>query len=77
MKSIQVVLDERLLKEADREARRTKVNRSALIREALREHLRRRKLAQDEDQERRAYREQPLADGDVAVWQKEQVWPED
>ena len=41
MQTIQVVLEEKLLRDADRAARRVRVNRSALIREALREHLKR------------------------------------
>ena len=41
MQTIQVVLEEDLLRAADRAARRVRVNRSALIREALREHLKR------------------------------------
>ena len=40
METIQVVLDRKLLQAADRAARKTKQNRSALIREALRSHLR-------------------------------------
>ena len=59
MKNIQVVLDEPLLRATDREARRARVNRSALIREAIREHLRRRRLAEEE----------------LAPWTKVQVWP--
>lgn len=39
METIQVVLDRKLLQAADRVVRRTKRNRSALIRDALREHL--------------------------------------
>jgi metal-responsive CopG/Arc/MetJ family transcriptional regulator len=41
METVQIVLDEKLLRDTDRAARRTKQNRSALVREALREHLRR------------------------------------
>ena len=41
MTTIQVVLEDSLLQAADRAVRRLKVNRSALIRDALREHLRR------------------------------------
>ena len=41
METIQVVLDEDLLRAADRVAKRTKVNRSALVRAALREYLKR------------------------------------
>ena len=38
METIQAVLDAKLLQAADRAARRAKRNRSALIRDALREH---------------------------------------
>lgn len=41
MKRIQVVLDARLLRSTDRAACQLKLNRSALIRSALGEHLRR------------------------------------
>lgn len=75
MKNIQVVLDEPLLRATDREARRARVNRSALIREAIREHLRRRRLAEEEEKERRAFREQPIAEEELAPWTKVQVWP--
>ena len=36
----QIVLDKKLLQDTDQAARRTKRNRSALVRDALREHLR-------------------------------------
>ena len=41
METIQVVIDKKLLHATDQAARRTKRNRSALVRDALREHLRR------------------------------------
>jgi hypothetical protein len=41
METVQIVLDKELLQAADRAALRTKRNRSALVRDALREHLRR------------------------------------
>jgi metal-responsive CopG/Arc/MetJ family transcriptional regulator len=41
METIQIVLDKPLLEAADRAARRARKNRSALVREALREHLQR------------------------------------
>jgi len=40
MEIIQVVLDKKLLQTANRAGRQTKQNRSALVRGALREHLR-------------------------------------
>src|SRR5260370_16813868 len=41
METIQVVLDTKLLKATDLAAKRQKVNRSALIRHALQQHLKR------------------------------------
>ena len=55
METIQVVLDTKLLKAADVAAKRQKVNRSALIRHALREHLKRLREAELDDQDRRGY----------------------
>lgn len=40
METIQIVLDKKLLHATDQAARRTQPNRSALVRDALREHLR-------------------------------------
>lgn len=39
METIQVVLDAKLLQATDRAARRTKRNRSALVRDALRQQV--------------------------------------
>ena len=54
METIQVVLDAKLLKAADVAAKRQKVNRSALIREALHEHLKRLRAMELEERDRRA-----------------------
>lgn len=76
--TIQVVVDKELLKEANRVAKRRKVNRSALIREALGEYLKRLRIKELEEQERRAYEAMPdTSDEDWAVWEREAVWPED
>ena len=61
VETIQVVLDAKLLKAADLAAKRQKVNRSALIREALQEHLKRLHIRELEERERRAYEVQPQA----------------
>ncbi|HSY63386.1 MAG TPA: ribbon-helix-helix protein, CopG family [Terriglobales bacterium] len=39
MEIVQIVLDKKLLRATDQAARRTKRNRSALVRDALRDHL--------------------------------------
>ena len=55
MGTIQVVLGSTLVQAADRAARRTGQNRSGLIRDALREHLRRMEIRELEARDRRGY----------------------
>jgi metal-responsive CopG/Arc/MetJ family transcriptional regulator len=76
MKTIQVVLDAELLRAANGAAKRARVNRSALSREALREHLNRLRTREVEARDRRGYREHPQAVGDVAAWERVASWPE-
>ena len=59
METIQVVLDKKLLQATDRAARRTKQNRSALVRDALREHLRLVETRILENRDREGYSRQP------------------
>jgi metal-responsive CopG/Arc/MetJ family transcriptional regulator len=76
MQTIQVVLEEKLLKDTDRAVRQEKTNRSALIREALREHLHRLSIREKEDREREAYKKQPQDLSEILAWEKEAVWPD-
>ena len=77
METIQVVLDGGLLKAADQAARRLKVNRSALIRDAVREHLRRLELRELERQEIEAYQRTPDDPEEFAAWDKVAAWPKE
>lgn len=77
METIQVVLDRKLLIATDRTARRMKANRSALVREALREHLRRLDLRAKEDRDREGYSKQPARNGDSKLWEAEAAWPQE
>ncbi|MGO9434179.1 MAG: ribbon-helix-helix domain-containing protein [Terracidiphilus sp.] len=77
METIQIVLDKKLLMAADRAAKRSKVNRSALVREALREHLQRMELQAKEDRDRAGYLKQPQMTDEWETWEKEAVWPEE
>ena len=77
MQTIQVVLDEKLLKAADLAAKRQKINRSALIREALKEHLRRRKALLLEERDRRGYALRPQRPQEYESWEEIAAWPED
>jgi metal-responsive CopG/Arc/MetJ family transcriptional regulator len=77
MQTIQVVLDAKLLKAADTAAKRRKVNRSALIRQALQEHLSRVRLMDLEERDRRGYRAQPQRIEEYLPWEETAAWPED
>lgn len=76
MQTIQVVLDAKLLHAADRAARKTKLNRSALIRDALREHLRRLEIRAMEERDREGYARLPQSESELLSWDPEEVWPE-
>ena len=75
METIQVVLDKELLRATDQAARQTKRNRSALVRDALREHLRRLKARAQEERDRQGYSTRPQTTGETDVWEAEAVWP--
>jgi metal-responsive CopG/Arc/MetJ family transcriptional regulator len=75
METIQVVLDKKLLMAADQAARRTKRNRSALIRDALREHLRRLEIRAREERDRQGYSRRRQTTDEFVVWEAEAEWP--
>jgi metal-responsive CopG/Arc/MetJ family transcriptional regulator len=77
METIQIVLDEKLLQAADEAARRTNRNRSALIRDALREHLRSLEIRAREERDRQGYSRRPQRSGQSRLWEAEAAWPLD
>ena len=77
MQIVQIVMDEKLLHAADQAAKRTRRNRSALVRDALREHLRRLQLRASEERDRQGYSRRPLADAEMRGWESEAKWPEE
>jgi metal-responsive CopG/Arc/MetJ family transcriptional regulator len=77
MQTIQVVLDAKLLKATDTVAKRHKVNRSALIRQALQEHLKRLHIRELEECDRRAFQAQPQRVEEYRPWEEIATWPED
>ena len=81
MQIVQIVLDKKLLQAADQAAKRTKRNRSALVRDALREHLRRLELRASEERDRQGYSRRfqadAQADAEARGWEAEATWPED
>jgi metal-responsive CopG/Arc/MetJ family transcriptional regulator len=75
METIQIVLDKNLLEATDRAARRMKRNRSALMREALREHLKRLEVRSSEERDRLGYEKQAQGREESALWEAEATWP--
>ena len=77
METVQIVLDKALLRAADRAAKKTRQNRSALVRVALREHLRKLEIAAMEERDREGYRKHPEDIAEVLAWEQVAVWPEE
>ncbi len=75
MEIVQIVLDKKLLLAADQAAKRTRRHRSALVRDALREHLRRLELRASEERDRQGYSRDPQADAEAQSWESEAAWP--
>lgn len=75
METIQVVIDAKLLQATDRAARKSKLNRSELVRQALQEHLRRLHTLESEERDRRGYAKQPAEPG--SEWEAEAAWPQE
>lgn len=75
MEVVQIVLDKGLLQAADQAARRTKTNRSALVRDALREHLHRLDIRAKEERDRLGYSKKRNGRDDALAWEAEAAWP--
>jgi metal-responsive CopG/Arc/MetJ family transcriptional regulator len=75
METVQIVLDKKLLHATDQAARRTRLNRSALVREALREHLRRLEMRAREERDSEGYSRQPQMRDESRQWEAEAAWP--
>lgn len=77
MATIQVVLESDLLKAADRVARKRKMNRSALFREALRAHLKMLEMLERESRDRDGYVRYPDSLDEPSAWDKVADWPDE
>jgi metal-responsive CopG/Arc/MetJ family transcriptional regulator len=76
METIQIVLDSELRIAADQAARRYRLNRSQLVREALREYLLRLENKAREERDREGYRTHPPLPEEAKDWESEAAWPE-
>ena len=74
MKTVQMTLDENLVKAVDKVAKRLRTTRSAFTREALRAALERFHVSRLERRHRRGYEAHPVRKREFSVWEAEQEW---
>ena len=76
MRTVQMTLEDELVRQVDRAAKRLGSSRSAFTRGALRDALRRLRAGELEARHRAGYAAKPVRRGEFDVWEAEQVWPE-
>ena len=74
MRTIQMTLDDDLVKAVDRVSKKLNTSRSAFTRRALREALARYSLEQLESKHRQGYERYPVAVDEFSIWETEQAW---
>ena len=73
MKTVQIKLDDGLVKEMDRVSKRLHISRSAFACKALREALARYDVTELESKHRQGYERHPVAAGEFSVWEDDQA----
>ena len=74
MKTVQMTLDEQLVRAVDSAARKLGTTRSGFTREALRSALKEVRVRELESKHRDGYRRKPVKRGEFSDWDSEQVW---
>jgi len=74
MRTVQMTLDDELVKAVDRISKQLRTNRSAFTRKALREALDRYSLEELERKHRQGYERHPAVGDEFSVWETEQDW---
>lgn len=74
MKTIQMTIDEGLLKLVDKLSRDRKTTRSAFIRDALEAQIRRERILDAEMRHAQGYAVKPVAPNEFDIWFSEQDW---
>lgn len=74
MRTVQMTLDEELVKAVDRAVKRLRTTRSAFARQALRKALENLRIAELEQKHRRGYERRPAGKKEFAIWENEQNW---
>jgi len=74
MKTIQMTIDDRLLKLVDKMSQARKTTRSGFIRAALEAEIRRQRVREEEARHAEGYARKPVAPGEFDAWISEQDW---
>ena len=74
MQTVQMTLDESLVREVDAVVGKLGTSRSAFTREALRQALETLRLRELETLHREGYERHPVSPGEFSDWEDEQVW---
>jgi len=74
MRTIQMTLDDDLVKTVDSVSKQLNTSRSAFTRKALREALSRYNIEQLERKHRQGYERRPVTAGEFSIWETEQAW---
>jgi CopG family transcriptional regulator / antitoxin EndoAI len=77
MRTIQMTLDEGLVRDVDRAVKKLGTSRSAFTRAALKDALMRLRVRELEQKHRAGYARKPAARGEFDIWESEQVWGEE
>ncbi len=74
MRTIQMTLDDDLVKAVDRVSKELNTNRSAFARKALREAIARYNIEKMERSHKKGYERDPVATDEFSIWEPEQAW---
>lgn len=77
MRTVQMTLDDDLVRSVDEVVKQIGTTRSAFARRALLEAIRRHRARLLEERHRHGYQRHPVAEGEFDVWEKEQEWGEE
>ena len=74
MRTVQMTLDEHLVRTVDKVVKDMHMTRSAFTREALQQAIARIKTQKLEEKHRQVYLRKPAKADEFGVWEKEQKW---
>jgi len=74
MKTIQMTLDENLIKQVDKTVKKLGTSRSAFTRKALRHELEKLYVTELELKHIQGYKNKPVKKNEFNIWDNEQVW---